>query len=216
MASRRLGSCARSWRMRAFQLAGERFGRLVATTLAGKDRFGLLLWKCQCDCGATTIVPGRDLVRGRTKSCGCLSADVTRARNRRHGLRRLPEYEIWKAMKQRCGNPRSKDFPDYGGRGISVSEPWRRSFAVFYADMGPRPPGALLDRRDNEAGYSKENCRWATATQSVANRRPKTHCKNGHAFTPENTKTYADGRRSCWTCLLAYHRRWQRQRKERS
>jgi hypothetical protein len=130
----------------------------------------------------------------------------------RVGLRRLPEYEVWKSMRQRCLNVRNRDYPDYGGRGISVSAEWS-DFLVFYQDMGPRPDGYLLDRRNNDEGYSKANCRWVTALESVKNRRPITHCKRkGHALTPENTKLHANGFRQCLTCWRAYHRDWMRQK----
>ncbi|HVI06605.1 MAG TPA: ribbon-helix-helix domain-containing protein, partial [Sphingomicrobium sp.] len=75
-------------------------------------------------------------------------------------------------MLQRCHNPKHQAFAKYGGEGIKVCARWRKSFDAFFADMGERPSRAhSIDRRDNEKGYFKENCRWATALEQQINRR---------------------------------------------
>lgn len=74
-------------------------------------------------------------------------------------------------MVRRCHDSRTKQYADYGGRGITVCDQWRSNFWAFYDDMWPRAQGAIMDRIDNEAGYSKANCRWVTWQQSNANRR---------------------------------------------
>lgn len=79
----------------------------------------------------------------------------------------------WSAMRERCRNPRHPGYAYYGGRGITVCERWLNSFANFLADMGPRPEGKTLDRfPNNDGNYEPGNCRWATARQQQANRRP--------------------------------------------
>lgn len=102
-----------------------------------------------------------------------MSRDRTKhghARSRGEQRQGTSTYYIWAAMVQRCTNPNNADWPDYGGRGITVCERWR-DFRNFLADMGEHPAGMSIDRVDNNRGYEPGNCRWATGKQQARNSR---------------------------------------------
>ncbi len=89
-----------------------------------------------------------------------------------HGMSRSPEYQVWRSILKRCHNPKAIDYDRYGGRGIAVCESWRLSFSDFYRDIGPRPSYLhSIERKNNELGYSPENCCWGTAHEQYRNRR---------------------------------------------
>lgn len=87
-----------------------------------------------------------------------------------HGMSNTKTNQAWADMIQRCLNPNNKQYADYGGRGITVCKRWL-TFANFFADMGVAPEGMALDRKNNNLGYNKRNCRWATRRQQESNKR---------------------------------------------
>lgn len=121
-------------------------------------------------------------------------------------------------MMNRCHNPRDDGYPRYGARGIAVCE-WWRIFANFLGDMGERPEGKTIDRIDNGRGYEQGNCRWATPKEQAANKShgslKKTHCPQGHPYSPENTFINNKGFRRCYACSQArWNERYRRKKRQ--
>lgn len=80
-----------------------------------------------------------------------------------------PTYRSWQMMKNRCLNPKTPDFKHYGAKGITITRKWL-TYEGFLADMGERPEGMTLDRRDNSKNYCRSNCRWASRSTQARNR----------------------------------------------
>ena len=171
-------------------LTGLVFGELTVIGRA-PSRGWVTWWSVRCNCGTQKEVAGGNLRSGGSRSCGCkrrefLSKAKTRhgqANSRINGRWATTTYRAWTAMLSRCYNRHAKAFPDYGGRGITVCSRWLESFDNFLADMGERPRGLSLERKDNSMGYSPANCEWATArTQGRNTRRNKKYTLNGETL----------------------------------
>jgi len=174
--------------MKPIDLMDRRFGRLLVVTREENDRFGKARWRCRCDCGKDTITRSNTLLKGETLSCGCLFQEKRALGSKRsHGQSRTFLYRVWCVAKGRCYNPTDQHYARYGGRGITMCDRWRESFAAFIQDMGPRPAGMTLDRIDNDGPYSPENCRWATHTTQMRNM-----VRNRHLTFKGETLTIAE------------------------
>lgn len=164
---------------RGIDYTGHFFGYLTVIKVIRRGRRKQAFADVICACGNLKRVQLHAMTSANTVSCGCLRF----INNITHGKHDTPEYKIWSSMRQRCKNPQSQVWHNYGARGISVAEEWD-SFAKFISDMGPRPSeDHSLDRIDNNGDYCKENCRWATINQQVKNtRKSKLYNLNGKMF----------------------------------
>lgn len=153
-------------------LSGQAFGRLSVINRAD-NKGGQVQWNCLCQCGGSITVSGANLRSGNTASCGCLRREVSvelGKSTKRHGMESTPTYRSWTSMKVRCSDKNHISFKNYGGRGITVCDSWL-IFDNFLADMGVRPDGTTLDRKDTNGNYEPSNCRWASAVVQHRNTR---------------------------------------------
>lgn len=146
-------------------LTGQIFGRLLVLYRDMNYRKGRARWICRCSCGREISVIGASLLTGNTKSCGCLQ--------RTHGLRKHPIYKAWCNIKTRCYNSKSKDYVNYGARGIKLNPIWEHDFQSFFdcvLSLGWEE-GLTLDRIDFNGNYDYGNLRWVPKAEQARNTR---------------------------------------------
>ncbi len=149
-------------------LLGQKFGRLTVIARAENTKQGSARWLCRCDCGREVVVIGHDLLSKHTAGCGCLAGQ-------HHGMTDTKIYNVWRSIKQRCMNPTTKNYHNYGGRGIALYEPWQDDFQTFYNFVSQLEhfgePHYSLDRIDNNGNYEPDNLRFVTHKEQNRNQR---------------------------------------------
>ena len=160
-------------------IIGQRFGRLTVVSFGkpyiwnGKVREYYMV--CRCDCGNTVEIRRSSLFNTKTgtKSCGCLHSEGLVARNYKHGLRHTNLYKRFLSMKDRCYNPNSNKYKNYGARGIKVCAEWINDFHAFYewAMANGYKKELSIDRINVNGDYEPGNCRWATDKEQALNTR---------------------------------------------
>lgn len=180
---------------------GTRFERLVITRIFRKPRGKqtYLHVEYHCDCGNDRSAAWYDVQSGKVKSCGCMKRERIIFQNTKHGGRNTRLYFVWQDMRRRCEDSTRKQFPDYGGRGITVCADWH-TFEIFreWALSHSYSDSLTIDRIDVNGNYSPDNCRFITIQMQQRNRR------TSHPLTAfGETKTIRD-----WIddprCLVSY------------
>ena len=178
------------------ELIGIRFGTLVVIELDHLGERNRTYWKCQCDCGNTSVVKGSNLVSGGTSSCGCRGGHGKFS----HEMSGSGIYRAWGKMRSRLFNKNYAGYENYGGRGISCCDKWK-TFRGFYEDMGPSyKDGLTLERKHPNGDYCKENCEWIPLEEQPYNKTKRKDNKSGYTGVFLNTQK--DGRQY-WQALWA-------------
>lgn len=170
---------------KALDLTGQQFGKLTALSWTGEtDRFGNRLWLCQCECGNFRKVDTHNLRKllGGVKACVACATKASldnrkkfmkERLQRQINVRRERLHGIWLTMRSRCNNPKTKAYPNYGGRGIKVCEEWCKSYLTFkeWAFANGYTDEMTIERKNVNGNYTPDNCTWIKLRQQFFNRR---------------------------------------------
>lgn len=187
---------------------GERYGKLTVVSRAedyifpnGKKH---VMWICKCDCGNTTTVDVCMLVRGHTKSCGCLKTEAAKINFTTHGGRQDRLYHTFSNMKNRCYNKNSSDYKYYGGRGVTICDEWLNNYQSFKIwayqtgyDENAKFGDCTIDRIDVNGNYEPDNCRWVSMDIQNKNKRNVIYKQNDISPREDHTGVEAEIGRTC-------------------
>lgn len=170
-------------------LTGQVFTKLTALRVSSKSKPGITYWICKCECGKLHTATLGHLKAGNIQSCGCLKAEANAKTHTKHGDTKYKHlqtkaskkiYRTWNGMKNRCLSKTNKDYPRYGGRGITIYEPWIKDYKKFRRHVLSLPGApdndykgdvtVTIDRKDNNKGYIPGNLRWRSMKEQSDNR----------------------------------------------
>lgn len=184
-------------------ITGNRYGKLVVIKRVD-SKPNTTYWLCKCDCGKEKIILGNSLKSGATVSCGCYQKSFIGNLRKTHGDTGTKLYTAWNNMKARCYRKITREYDNYGGRGIAVCDEWIHSYETFkeWALNNGYSDGLTLDRINVDGNYCPENCRWITNKEQQNNKRNNVlYTYNGE------TKTLAEWAESLGICYKTLQKR---------
>ena len=191
-------------------ITGKVYGRLTVIERLENDKHNQARWKCLCECGNYTVAVTSELNRGNVRSCGCLSREISKKVNFKHGFKNTRLYKVWDSMKKRCYNPNSQNYKYYGGRGITMCNEWKNDFKSFH-------DWAFANGYDENAEYMK--CTIDPYSQGAPRAGPAGHAQEvgpvcqhppcGDLRVPDS-QVSSEGRDRAWRRLYLHPRthRW--------
>lgn len=186
---------------------GQKYNKLTFIKYIENDKWGKAIWECKCECGKSINIVASAVTTGKTKSCGCIKANLKPLY--KHGMRNTRFWKIWTDMKQRCSNPNDSHYKYYGGRGITFCDEWN-DFINFKNDMYDSylehcekygEKDTTIDRIDVNGNYCKENCKWESIKNQNNNRSNNVivYDNNGNELT---LKEFSDLNNINYKCAL--------------
>lgn len=170
--------------MRILDIVGKRFGNFVVMEKIKTDDKSHSYYKCKCDCGNIFIKRRDIIIHSKHQACNECKRNRPDIITHNHSNTKL--YRVYYSIKERCYNPKCKEYHNYGERGIKLCDLWISNFEEFYnwSITHGYEDGLQIDRIDNNSDYSPDNCRWVTPEVNSNNKRTCVYIEyNGEKLT---------------------------------